>query len=71
MPKIGDKVEVNKVTYTVNDIVQNIDGAPIIIWRSKKDTGGCTPSLWNEWVEGFSQYRRRGQFVPEHEFYDI
>jgi len=58
--KIGDVVEVDGKTRIVTGFLKNKNDDTIVIWAQKRDVGGCMPSIWEEWVNGFDSRRRRG-----------
>jgi hypothetical protein len=52
-------VEVNSRIYHRVDIIENERGEPIVLWKSRKDVGGCTVYVWKEWAAGVNLKRRR------------
>jgi hypothetical protein len=60
--QVGDQATVSNAVRTVTELKKNTEGSIIIVWASDhatKQVGGCTPSMWMEWVGGLDMKKRR------------
>lgn len=56
----GNQATVGGQLRTVTELRKNTAGGIVVIWSSdNKQVGGCTPSVWMEWVDGVDQKQRR------------
>lgn len=52
MINVGDTVIVGTLIREVTGFTVNNCGDKVVLWKSKRETGACVPSLWFDWVEG-------------------
>lgn len=68
IPKVGDSIEKDGKLYLVTGLTDNEKGSKVVVWESKGTSGACMPSIWNEWVNGYDERKRRSQPKPNEYF---
>ncbi len=51
--RVGQSIFHNKKVKRISSLPKNTNGEVFVIWEAKKpkQVGGCTTSLWKEWIQ--------------------